>query len=52
MEIKNANNEAIGPKRSLTITGFTYGTDGWTDRRTNGHGTTAKTALLRVAFRG
>jgi len=44
LEIKNANDGAIGPKRSLTIT-FTYVTDGWTDIRTNGHGTTAKTVL-------
>ena len=44
LEIKNANDGAIGPKRSLTITS-TYVTDRWTDRRTNEHGTTAKTAL-------
>ena len=44
LEIKSANDGAIGPKRSLTII-FTYVTDGWTDRWTNGHGITAKTAL-------
>jgi len=44
LEIKNAHDGAIGPKRSLTMTS-TYVTDGWTDRRTSGHGTTAKTAL-------
>jgi len=36
---------AIGPKRSLIITSTSV-TDGWTDRRTNGHGTTAKTVLM------
>jgi len=46
LEIRNANDGAIGPKRSLTITS-TYVTDRWIDRRTNGHGTTAKTALTR-----
>jgi len=50
LEIKNANDGAIGPKRSLTITS-TYVTDGWTDRQTNGHGTTAKTALTRSVSR-
>jgi len=50
LEIINVNDGAIGPKRSLTITS-TYVTDGWTDRQTNGHGTTAKTAL-RVEFCG
>jgi len=33
LEIKNANDGAIRPKRSLTITS-TYVTDGWTDIRT------------------
>jgi len=46
LEIKNANDGAFGPKRSLTITS-TYMTDGWTDIRTNGHGTTAKTTLTQ-----
>jgi len=46
LEIKNANDGPIGPKRSLTIT-YTYVTDGWTDIRTNGHGMTAKTSLTR-----
>jgi len=48
--IKNANDGAIGPKRSLTITSI-YVTDGWTDRGTNGHGTTAKTALTHSISR-
>jgi len=43
------NDEAIGPKRSLTTS--TYVTDRWTDRRTNGHGTTAKTTLARSVSR-
>ena len=46
LEIKNANDGAIGPKRSLTITS-TCVREGWTDRRTNGHGTTAKMGLTR-----
>jgi len=43
------NDEAIGPKRSLTTS--TYVTDRWTDRRTNGHRTTAKTTLARSVSR-
>ena len=41
------NDEAIGPKRSLTITNYNFHLcDRQMDRQTdNGHGTTAKTEL-------
>jgi len=47
LEIKNANDGALEPKRSSTITS-TYVTDGWTDICTMD---TAKTALTRSVSR-
>jgi len=50
LEIKNANDGAIGSKRSLTITS-TYVADGWTDRWTMDTGRQQR-PRLRVVFRG